>query len=46
MGQQVAHGMHPTALPDGVQDLGDGGLQAVKGVGDRQLDATQAAAGE
>jgi site-specific DNA recombinase len=39
-------GVHPAALPGGVQHLGDGGLQALMGVGDGQLDATQAAAGE
>ena len=27
--------VHPAALPGGVQDLGDGGLQALMGVGDR-----------
>jgi hypothetical protein len=30
----------------GVQDFGDGGLDALVGVGDHQLDAAQAAAGE
>ena len=43
MGEHVAHEVHAAALPGGVQHLGDGGLQALVGVGDDQLDAAQAA---
>ncbi len=46
MGQQVAHEMHAAALPSGMEDLGDRGLQPFMGVRDHQLDAAQAAAGE
>src|SRR5512144_2050348 len=46
MGQRIAHEMNPASLPSGVQDFGDGGLQAFMGVGDHQLDTAQAAAGE
>ena len=35
MGQGVAHEVHPAALPGGVQHLGDGGLDALMGIGDR-----------
>src|SRR5215471_12697217 len=34
------------ALPGGVQDLGDGSLQALMGIRDNQLDATKTAPGE
>ncbi len=43
MGQEVAHEVHPAALPGGVQDLGDGCLQALMRVRDDQLDAAQTA---
>ena len=46
MGQGVAHEVDAAALPGGVEHLGDGGLDAFVGVGDHQLDAAQAAAGE
>src|SRR5215469_10972367 len=46
MGQHIAHEVHPAALPGGVQDLGDGSLQALMGIRDNQLDATQTAPGE
>src|SRR5512147_1461993 len=46
MGQRIAHEMNPASLPSGVQDFGDGGLQAFMGVGDHQLDPAPAAAGE
>ncbi len=42
MGQHVAHEMDAIALPSGAQHLGDGSLDALVGVGDHQLDATQA----
>ena len=38
MGQRIAHEMNPASLPSGVQDFGDGSLQAFMGVGDHQLD--------
>src|SRR5512134_999487 len=38
--------MNPASLPRGVQDLGDGGLQAFMGIGDHQLDLSEAAAGK
>ncbi len=37
---------HPTALPGGRENLGDGRLQAFMGVGDDELHAAQAATGE
>ena len=46
MGQDVTHEVHPTALPGGMQDFADGGLDAFVGIGDHQLDATQATPGE
>ena len=46
MCQQVAHGMHPTPLPGGVQHLGGGGFQPFMRIGDCQLDAAQAAPSE
>ncbi len=46
MRQRVAHEVHAAARPDGVEHLADGGLDALVGVGDDQLDAAQAAAGE
>jgi len=45
-GEDVAHEVDAAALPGGVQHLGDGGLDAFRGIGNHQLDATQAAAGE
>src|SRR5262249_42738392 len=33
-------------LPGGIEDLGDGGLEALMGVRDHELDASEAAAGE
>lgn len=36
------HGVNRAALPTGVHQLGDGGLDAVMGVGSDQLHATQA----
>ncbi len=46
MGQHVAHEVNAAALPGGVQDLGDGRLDALMGIRDDQLDATQAAPGQ
>jgi hypothetical protein len=46
MRQRVAHEVHAATLPSGVEHLGDGGLDALMGVRDDQLDAAQAAAGE
>ena len=46
VGEDVANEVYAAALPGGVQHLGDGGLDAFVGVGDHQLDAAQAAAGE
>jgi hypothetical protein len=46
MGQQVAHEMHAAALPGGMEDLCDRGLQPFMRVRDHQLDAAQAAASE
>ena len=46
MGQHVPHEVDATALPGGRQHLGDGGLQAFMGIGDDELDATQAATGQ
>ena len=43
MSQGVAGKVHPAALPGGMEQLGDGRLEAVVGIGDHQLDATQAA---
>jgi hypothetical protein len=43
VGQRVAHGVDPAALPGGVHQLADGCLDALMGVGDGQLDAAQAA---
>ena len=34
--------MHAATLPGGLEDLGDGGLDALMAVADDQLDATQA----
>ena len=44
MRQHVAHEVDAAALPGGAEHLGDGGLDALMGVGDDQLDAAQAAA--
>ena len=38
----IAHEMHAAALPGGIQDLADRGLDALMGVGDYQLHAAQA----
>ena len=43
MGERVAHRMDAAALPGGVHQLGDGGLDAFVGVRDNQLHAAQAA---
>ena len=45
-GQQIALKMHAAALPSGTQDLACGGLQALVGVADHQLNTAQAAARE
>jgi hypothetical protein len=37
---------NPAALPGRAEHLGDGGLQAFVGVGDDQLDASEATAGQ
>lgn len=44
--QRVAHEVRAAALPGGVEHLGDGGLDALMGVGHDQLGGAQAAAGE
>jgi hypothetical protein len=41
--QGVAHEVHPATLPGGLEDLGDGGLDALVAVADDELDAAQAA---
>ena len=46
MGKRVAHEVHPATLPGGMQHFGDRRLDPFVAVGDRQLDATQATAGE
>lgn len=46
MGKNIAHEVDTAALPGVVQHLGNGGLDAFVGVGDHQLDAAQATAGE
>ena len=43
MRQGVSHEVHPAALPSGLEDLGDGRLDALVAVADDELDATQAA---
>jgi hypothetical protein len=43
VGERVAHGVDSAAPPGGVHQLGDGGLDALVGVGDDELDAAQAA---
>ena len=45
-GQGVAHPMHAAPLPGGPENLGDGVLEAVMGIGDHQLHRLQAAADE
>src|SRR2546421_11854131 len=45
-GSNVAHEVNPAALPGGVEHLADGGLDALVGVRDHELDAAQTAAGE
>ena len=37
--QRVAHEVHAATLPTGVEHLGDGGLDALVGVGDDEFDA-------
>ena len=44
--EAVSEEVHGAALPAAAQDLGDRGLQASVGVGDRQLDADQPARDE
>jgi hypothetical protein len=44
--QEVAHKVHTTALPGGVQHLGDRRFQPLVRIGDHELDAAQAAPGE
>ena len=46
MRQRVAHEVHAAALPSGVENLADRGFDPLMGVGDDELDAAQAAAGE
>src|SRR6202035_4436613 len=46
MGQCVAHEVDAAPLPTGIGHLGDGGLDALMSIGDNELDAAQAAAGE
>lgn len=43
MSQGVAGEVHPTALPGGMEQLGDGRLEPVMGIRDHQLDGPQAA---
>ena len=43
MGQGVAGEVHPAALPGGMEQLGDGRLEAIVGVGNDQFDATETA---
>jgi predicted thioesterase len=46
MSQRIAHEVHAAPLPGGVEDLADGGLDALMGVGDNQLDAAQFRGGQ
>jgi hypothetical protein len=46
MGEHVAHELDPAALRGGVRHLGDGGLRALMGIRDDELDAAQAAPSE
>ena len=46
MGENVAHEVNAATLPGGIEYLGDGGLDALVGVRDHELDATQTTAGE
>jgi hypothetical protein len=46
MGQSITHEVNPAALPCGGENLRDGGLDALMGVGDDKLDAAQAPAGK
>ena len=41
-----AHDIHPAALPGGIENLGDGGLQHLLRVGDHQLGAARTAPGQ
>ena len=43
MGKDVPQEVHPAALPAGAQHLGDGGLDALVGIGDDQLHAPEPA---
>ena len=45
VGHGVADEVGAASLPRGAEDLGDHRLQAVMGIGDDQLDATQPASG-
>ena len=44
MRQSVAHEVNPATLPGGLQNLGDGRLDALVAVADDQLDAAQTTA--
>lgn len=46
VGREVAHEVHPAALPGRIEDPGGSGLEAVAVVGDHRLDAAQATPGE
>jgi hypothetical protein len=46
MGQHIAHEVDAATRPGRAQHLGDGGLDALVGVGDHQLDASQAPASQ
>ena len=41
VGERVSHEMNAAPLPGGVQDLGDRRLEALMGIGDDQLDASE-----
>ena len=45
MGQDIAHEVHPAALPRGVQNFGNRGFEPLMRIRDHQLDAAQAAPG-
>jgi hypothetical protein len=46
VGQRVPHEVDPAALPGGVDDAGDGGLEALVSIGDDQLHTLESAANE
>ena len=46
MGQDIAHEVHPAALPGGMQNFGDRRFEPLMGIRDHQLDATQATPGQ